>query len=87
MLDMSAGFGRDMPSGTPGLKDISPKPDGGHSGPSVLLVAGPTAATIIITLLLLVSCILTIYFRWKKQLKDTNTSSSPCVGECCRCGY
>ena len=52
MPDMSAGLERDMPNVTPGLKDISPKPGGGHSGPSVLLEAGPTAAAIIITLLL-----------------------------------
>ena len=44
MPDMSAGLERDMPNVTPRLKDILPKPDGGHSGPSVLLVAGPTAA-------------------------------------------
>ena len=73
MPDMSAGLERDMPSVTPGLKDISsPKPEGGHSEPAVLLVAGLTVmAVIIITLLLLVSCVLTmvvIYFRWKKQL-------------------
>ena len=73
MLDMTATFERDMPSVTPRLKDISPKPDGGRSGPSVLLVAWLTVATaaVIITLLLLVSCVLTtvvIYFRRKKQL-------------------
>ena len=73
MLDMSAGLERDMPNVTPRLKDILPKPDGGHSGPSVLLVAGLTVAiaAIIIALLLLVSCVLTmvvIYFRRKKQL-------------------
>ena len=43
MPDTTAWLERDMPSGTPRLKDI-PKTDGGDSGPSVLLVAGTTAA-------------------------------------------
>ena len=46
MPDMSTGLERDMPSVTPGLKDISPKPEGGHSEPAVLLVAGLTVMAV-----------------------------------------